>query len=73
VINSAGQISRRDAPTAHLRQAEVLRGEGIEIVEGPLGELKVSLATYGWFPSVLPSEEGSGSNDEEEAQLFEKD
>lgn len=28
------------------------------MVTGALGELSVDLAQYGWFPSVLPSEEG---------------
>jgi len=28
-----------------------------------MGELSISLAEYGWFPDVLPSEEGDESED----------
>jgi len=39
------------------RQEAALQQEGVEVGHGSLGERTVDLATYGWFPSHLPSEE----------------
>lgn len=44
---------RRGASGA-ARQADVLRGEGVDVGRGSLGELTVDLAVYGWFPESLP-------------------
>jgi methylated-DNA-protein-cysteine methyltransferase-like protein len=38
----------------------VLRGEGVTVNTGSLGEFVVDLAEYGWFPRQLPSEELAG-------------
>jgi methylated-DNA-protein-cysteine methyltransferase-like protein len=40
-----------------------------------MGELSVDLSRFGWFPSVLPSEEGelessSGGDDDEEVAAY---
>ncbi|KAB8216363.1 6-O-methylguanine DNA methyltransferase [Aspergillus novoparasiticus] len=57
VINSKGMISHREPGSAE-RQAEALRQEGVEVETDAMGEFYVDLARFGWFPSVLPSEEG---------------
>ncbi|KAE8406519.1 6-O-methylguanine DNA methyltransferase [Aspergillus pseudonomiae] len=56
VINSKGMISHREPGSAE-RQAEALREEGIQVETDAMGEFYVDLARFGWFPSVLPSEE----------------
>ncbi|OJJ76973.1 hypothetical protein ASPBRDRAFT_111822 [Aspergillus brasiliensis CBS 101740] len=61
VINSRGMISHREPGSAE-RQAEVLRGEGVEVEEDSMGEWYVDFGRYGWFPDVLPSEV-SGDDD----------
>jgi methylated-DNA-protein-cysteine methyltransferase related protein len=38
-----------------------LRAEGVTVTTGSLGELEVDFGRYGWFPDVLPSEEGQDS------------
>ncbi|KAL1839324.1 hypothetical protein VTJ49DRAFT_1652 [Mycothermus thermophilus] len=59
VINSRGIISPRGShPGGAQNQAAALRAEGVVVTTGPLGELMVDLDEYGWFPEVLPSEEG---------------
>jgi methylated-DNA-protein-cysteine methyltransferase related protein len=35
------------------------------VTRGSLGEFCIDFNTYGWFPVVLPGEEGSDSNDDE--------
>ena len=45
------------------RQEAVLVREGVEVGRSSMGERTVNLATYGWFPSHLPSEE---SEDDDE-------
>ena len=54
-----------------VRHAVALRREGVTVDTGALGEMSVDLVEYGWFPDVLPSEEGdfeeeSGQEDGEE-------
>ncbi|GAB1200438.1 hypothetical protein APSETT444_009811 [Aspergillus pseudonomiae] len=44
-------------PGSAERQAEALREEGIQVETDAMGEFYVDLARFGWFPSVLPSEE----------------
>lgn len=46
----------RSQSTGAQAQAEALRMEGIQVFTGPLGELTVDLAQYGWFPQTLPSD-----------------
>ncbi|KAL2038699.1 hypothetical protein N7G274_008457 [Stereocaulon virgatum] len=67
VINSKGIISPR-GPGGATRQAAVLRREGVVVGTGHLGELTVNFGTYGWFPSLLPSEEAESSESEDEAK-----
>lgn len=55
VINSKGMISHRGPGSAE-RQAEVLRGEGVEVKRDAMGEFYVDFSRFGWFPSELPSE-----------------
>lgn len=48
----------------------MLRGEGVTVNTGALGELLVNFGEYGWFPRQLPSDEAAGvelddSNEEE--------
>jgi methylated-DNA-protein-cysteine methyltransferase related protein len=38
----------------------VLRGEGVTVTTGALGELMVNFGTYGWFPRQLQSDEAAG-------------
>jgi len=50
----------------------VLRGEGVIVTTGRMGELMIDFKEYGWFPRQLPSEEAEGldphimSEDEED-------
>ena len=53
-------------PGGATRQAAALRREGVIVNTGSMGELSVDLGIYGWFPSMLPSEEVEGSESEEE-------
>lgn len=56
-------------PGSAERQAEALRGEGVEVEEDSMGEWYVDFGRYGWFPDVLPSEisdDGDHSDDGEE-------
>ncbi|PWY93901.1 MGMT family protein [Aspergillus sclerotioniger CBS 115572] len=78
VINSRGGISHRfvifyifpvgltdgiRGPGSAERQAEVLRGEGVEVESDAMGEFYVDLGRFGWFPEVLPSEVEEGVDD----------
>ncbi|EON64645.1 hypothetical protein W97_03878 [Coniosporium apollinis CBS 100218] len=64
VINAKGGISPR-GPGGASGQAAALRQEGVTVDEGSLGEFSVDLQAYGWFPDVLPSEEGEDSEEDE--------
>ena len=48
-------------PGGALRQAASLRGEGVTVGTGHLGELTVDLGVYGWFPDSLPSDGAEAS------------
>ncbi|RYP09680.1 hypothetical protein DL764_001106 [Monosporascus ibericus] len=61
VINSKGIISPRSQPSGARNQAAALQAEGVEVTTGALGELSVDFAEFGWFPEILPSEEGEGT------------
>ncbi|RAH41534.1 MGMT family protein [Aspergillus brunneoviolaceus CBS 621.78] len=67
VINSKGMISHRGPGSAE-RQAEVLRAEGVEVEVDSMGEYYVDLGRFGWFPDVLPSEEGLESDGDGEGE-----
>ncbi|KAH8590324.1 6-O-methylguanine DNA methyltransferase [Bisporella sp. PMI_857] len=60
VINSQGIISPRGHPSGAAHQAQVLRGEGVTVNTSAMGELRIDLGEYGWFPRQLPSEEAAG-------------
>ncbi|KAH6712811.1 6-O-methylguanine DNA methyltransferase [Leptodontidium sp. 2 PMI_412] len=60
VINSKGIISPRGHPSGATNQAQVLRGEGVTVNTGSLGELMIDLGEFGWFPRQLPSEVAAG-------------
>ncbi|PYH85632.1 hypothetical protein BO82DRAFT_429135 [Aspergillus uvarum CBS 121591] len=62
VINSKGMISHRGPGSAE-RQAVVLRAEGVEVEVDSMGEYYVNFGRFGWFPDVLPSEEGLESDE----------
>lgn len=47
----------RSQPAGTQNQAAALRTEGVTVTTGPLGELYVDFAEYGWFPDILPSED----------------
>lgn len=51
-------------PGGAARQAAALRGEGVTVETGSLGELSVDLGRFGWFPDMLPSEEAEMGNSE---------
>ncbi|KAI6011949.1 hypothetical protein EDC04DRAFT_2762507 [Pisolithus marmoratus] len=52
VLSSAGTISSRGPGTdGAQRQRDVLEAEGVEVVVGRTGELRVDLARWGWFPA----------------------
>lgn len=53
-------------PGGASRQAAALRREGVHVGTGTLGELTVDLATFGWFPSRLPSEVAEGDSSDSE-------
>lgn len=53
----------RSQPSGASNQAAALRAEGVTVSTDALGELSVDFSEFGWFPDVLPSEEG-----EEEGQ-----
>lgn len=50
VLSSSGAITIQ-GPGAQ-RQRDELEAEGVEVNTGRMGEMKVSLATWGWFPQV---------------------
>ena len=55
-------------PGGTQRQAAALRRERVVVHAGPMGELSIDLATYGWFPEHLPSEEVESSSSDEEVE-----
>ncbi|KAF8649122.1 hypothetical protein AX16_006003 [Volvariella volvacea WC 439] len=58
VISSSGTISSRGPGTdGAQRQREALEAEGVDVVEGRTGELRIDLSVYGWFPQSLPVED----------------
>ncbi|KAH0543708.1 hypothetical protein FGG08_002024 [Glutinoglossum americanum] len=65
VINSRGVISPRRHSSGASRQATALEQEGVAVERGSLGELKVDLEVYGWFPRRLPSREDDGDYSDE--------
>jgi methylated-DNA-protein-cysteine methyltransferase-like protein len=63
------RVDGRSQPSGARNQATALEAEGVTVTTGALGELMVDFGEFGWFPRVLPSEEGQGgvsSNGEED-------
>lgn len=56
----------RSQPSGAQNQATALEAEGVTVTTGPLGELMVDFAEYGWFPRVLPSEAEDDEDEEGE-------
>ncbi|GFN10988.1 MGMT family protein [Aspergillus tubingensis] len=67
VINARGMISHREPGSAE-RQAEALRGEGVEVEEDSMGEWYVDFGRYGWFPDVLPSEDSDDGDHHDDGE-----
>ncbi|KAL4066628.1 DNA binding methylated-DNA-cysteine S-methyltransferase [Scleroderma citrinum] len=67
VISSAGTISSRGPGTdSAQRQRDALEAEGVEVQVGRMGDFKVDLGTWGWFPEpgtvdigLAPPEDGT--------------
>lgn len=57
VVRAEMKLCISRGPGAAARQAAALRGEGVRVDTGSLGELAVDLGRFGWFPDMLPSEE----------------
>ena len=60
-------------PSGASRQAAALRREQVHVDQGSMGEYSIDLATYGWFPDVLPSEAAELSSDEDDGNESEAD
>ncbi|PCH39060.1 MGMT protein [Wolfiporia cocos MD-104 SS10] len=54
VVSASGAISSRGPGTdGAQRQREELEAEGVEVVIGRTGEMRVDLRTWGWFPASV--------------------
>ena len=78
VLSAKGVISPRGAEAGGAagrnRQAAALRDEGVEVTQDAMGELKVDLTQYGWFPRQLPSDAIEGDEgDDGDVQVKEED
>ncbi|EPE08251.1 mgmt family protein [Ophiostoma piceae UAMH 11346] len=78
VLSAKGVISPRGAEAGGAlgrnRQAVALRDEGVEVTQDAMGELKVDLTQYGWFPRQLPSETTiDGDDDDDDVEVKEED
>ncbi|KAK0521396.1 Alkyltransferase-like protein 1 [Tilletia horrida] len=65
VVGAGGIISERgDGGQGAHRQAQALQAEGVEVTEavgagiGTGGRWRVSMTTYGWFPTAAPDDAG---------------
>jgi len=70
VIGASGTISSRGPGTdGARRQRDALIAEGVEVVTGRTGEMRVDLRTFGWFPAVAQFQDGgdeeAGEEDDE--------
>ncbi|GBE84136.1 Alkyltransferase-like protein [Sparassis crispa] len=53
VLAASGVISSRGPETdGAQRQREALEAEGVEVIDGRTGEMRVDLRRWGWFPPV---------------------
>ncbi len=70
VLASNGTISSRGPGTdGAQRQQEALEAEGVEVVIGRSGDLRVDLRRWGWFPAVGSVDTGvAATSDLEEDQ-----
>lgn len=70
VISASGTISSRGPGTdGAQRQRDALVAEGVEVVTGRTGEMRVDLRAFGWFPAVERFRRGgeeAGEEDEED-------
>lgn len=58
-------VSTRSQPSGTQNQAAALQAEGVTVTTESLGELSVDLEEFGWFPRILPSEEGEEISEED--------
>lgn len=68
VISSSGTISSRGPGTnGARRQRDELEAEGVEVITGRTGDMRVDFGRWGWFPQVgsvdLPDNVGLGEED----------
>jgi methylated-DNA-protein-cysteine methyltransferase related protein len=69
VVNAKGGISPRgDGGSGALRQVQSLRTEGVVVNDegNGIAEAWVDLGRWGWFPTKIPGEEDSESENEED-------
>lgn len=73
MIGASGTISSRGPGTdGAQRQRDALVAEGVEVITGRTGEMRVDLRVFGWFPAVggfrdgneQAGEEGGGEDEE---------
>lgn len=67
VVAANGTISSRGPGTdGAQRQSDALEAEGVEVITGRMGELRVDLARWGWFPAVGSVDTGVNVADRDE-------
>ena len=60
-------LTRQRGPSGASRQAAALRAEGVEVTQGAMGEFTIDFQSYGWFPSILPSEADQVENSDSDS------
>jgi hypothetical protein len=66
LLYKAYLLTRQSGPGSAARQAAALRREGVHVDEDSMGAFSVEMGRFGWFPDVLPSEEGEDSDEDED-------
>jgi len=58
VVASAGTISSRGPGTNGAQlQREALEAEGVQVIVGRSGEMRIDFAQWGWFPARLADDD----------------
>ena len=74
VLASNGTISSRGPGTdGAQRQREALEAEGVEVIVGRSGEMRVDLGRWGWFPAVGSVDTGVAAGGEDDQTNQEED
>lgn len=69
VVSSNGTISSRGPGTdGAQRQRDALEAEGVEVVVGRSGEMRVDFRAYGWFPDVGTIDAGNADTQVEQPE-----